>query len=169
MAAGVREPVVDRLLGRLERHAADPDDPDPREERDGQRLSVLGLSVGPPVRQAREVEVCFVGRERRARGPGLLPARRPVVVAWLRRAGVPIMTPPAGEGGNEVTLDPTPARGSAGHRRTVKIGDRDHGQAIDACEVVRIAGVQRQLVGDRDGRDHRVVRPGRGFPTGSPQ
>ncbi len=57
----------------------------------------------------------------------------------------------------------------AGSNRAVGMWDRDHGQAIDASKVFRIAGVKGQAVSHRDGCDHGVVRSGRCLPARSPK
>ncbi len=47
--------------------------------------------------------------------------------------------------------------------------DWDHGQAVDVCEVARIARVQRQLVRQRDSGNHGVIGSGGDLPSGSAQ
>ncbi len=45
--------------------------------------------------------------------------------------------------------------------RRVWMGNNDHRQPIDAGEVLRVAGEERQVVGQGDRGDHRVVGPAR--------
>jgi len=47
--------------------------------------------------------------------------------------------------------------------------DGDHGQTVDAGEAVGIARVNRQVVGERGGGDHRVERPLRRLAAGTAQ
>ncbi len=50
-------------------------------------------------------------------------------------------------------------------RRTIRVGDRDDLETIDAREVVRIARVEGQPVRERDRRNHGVVCPCAGLPA----
>ena len=40
-------------------------------------------------------------------------------------------------------------------------------QAVNGCEIGRIAGEERKIVGERHGGDQCVVGPGTGLPSGS--
>jgi hypothetical protein len=63
--------------------------------------------------------------------------------------------------GGTIPLAPTSFNLLPSRWRLVWVRDGDDLQAFDAGEVVRVAGVQGQVVGDRDRRDHRVVGSGR--------
>jgi hypothetical protein len=39
------------------------------------------------------------------------------------------------------------------------MGHVDDVEPVDGRKVARVAGVERKVVGDRHGRDHRIVRP----------
>jgi hypothetical protein len=51
----------------------------------------------------------------------------------------------------------------------VWVGHADDGEPVDAGEVTRVAAVQRQIVGEGDGGNHRVVGAGRSLASGSTQ
>ena len=58
-------------------------------------------------------------------------------------------------GGSRWCCEALPARSLR-----IRVRDRDDGEAVDTHEVVRVAGVERQIIGDGNGRDHRVVCAG---------
>lgn len=47
--------------------------------------------------------------------------------------------------------------------------ERNNVEIVDACEISRVAGVDREIVGDRRRRDHRVVRARCGLTAYTPQ
>ena len=116
---------------------------------------------------ARGAARSAAGRWRASRASGAIraPGRHP---------GAHICSARGDPGCDSVSLGRAPASQEAGpggvrplclRRPAVRMGHGHNLEALDAGEVARVAGEERQAVRDSDRRDHGVVGPGSRLPS----